>query len=168
MPPGSAHRVFVASGCAVDGPVLHHASITLRGFALHTGIAMNRDQCTVLSNIACISAGPLRPWQERLAKQMMLDSLDTGIAVSTLADACAMSRSHFTRKFKQSTGLAPQEWLRQQRVRRSKELLATSTLLLVDIAVACGFYDQPHFCRVFMKTEGVTPHTWQMQARSAA
>ena len=63
---------------------------------------------------------------------------------------------------------APQEWLRQQRVRRSKELLATSTLLLVDIAVACGFYDQPHFCRVFMKTEGVTPHTWQMQARSAA
>lgn len=129
---------------------------------------MNMDPCTVLPNVACISARPLRPWQERLAKQMMLDSLDTGISVSALAEACAMSRSHFTRRFKQSTGLAPQEWLRQQRVQRSKALLATSTLLLTEIAVACGFYDQAHFCRVFARAEGLTPLAWRQLMRLAA
>lgn len=129
---------------------------------------MNRDKCTVLSNVACISAGPLKPWQERLAKQMMLDNLEAGIAVSTLADACAISRSHFTRKFKKSTGLAPQEWLRQQRVYRSKELLENSSMLLIEIAVECGFYDQSHFCRVFMKAEGMTPLAWQLRVQAAA
>jgi len=129
---------------------------------------MNSDHSAVLPNVACISAGPLRPWQERLAKQMLLDSLDTGISVSALAKACAMSRSHFTRKFKRSTGLAPQEWLRQQRIHKSKELLATSMMLLADIALACGFYDQPHFCRVFARAEGLTPLAWQQQLRVAA
>lgn len=129
---------------------------------------MNSDHYAVLPDVACISAGPLRPWQERLAKQMLLDSLDTGISVSALAEACAMSRSHFTRKFKRSTGLAPQEWLRQQRIHKSKELLATSTMLLADIALECGFYDQPHFCRVFARAEGLTPLAWQQQLRVAA
>lgn len=129
---------------------------------------MNSDKRTMLPTIACISAGPLRPWQEKLARQMMLDNLDTGISVSVLADACALSRSHFTRKFKQSIGLAPQEWLRQQRVHRSKDLLAASRMLLAEIAVECGFYDQSHFCRVFAKAEGMTPLAWQQQARMAA
>lgn len=135
---------------------------------LFTGIAMNRDKRAVLSNVACISTGPLKPWQERLAKQLLLDNLDAGVSVSTLAEACAMSRSHFTRKFKESTGLAPQEWLRQQRVHRSKELIETSTMLLTEIAIECGFYDQSHFCRVFMKAEGITPLAWQQQVKSAA
>lgn len=129
---------------------------------------MESVNCTVPVTGRSLSAGQLKPWQETIAKQLMLNSLDSGISVTTLADACALSRSHFTRKFKESTHVPPQEWLRQQRVQKSKELLSCSTMLLAEIAVECGFYDQSHFCRVFMRAEGMTPYAWQQRNRTTA
>lgn len=129
---------------------------------------MQNEKGAAPINVICIAAGQLRPWQQRVAKQLILDNLDTGISVTELAEACALSRSHFTRKFKESTGVSPQQWLRQQRVQRSKALLASSIMPLVDIAAECGFYDQSHFCRTFMKAEGMTPQTWQQQLQAAA
>lgn len=107
--------------------------------------------------------GRLKPSQVITAKQMMLSHLETGISVTELAKACGLSRSHFTRMFKASMRATPQQWLREQRLRKSKELLQASTMMLVEIALECGFYDQPHFCRTFMTAEGVTPQAWQQQ-----
>lgn len=94
----------------------------------------------------------------------MLGHLDTGISVTALAEACGLSRSHFSRMFKESTQVSPQQWLREQRLRKSKALLEASTMMLAEIALECGFYDQPHFCRTFMRSEGTTPQAWQQQA----
>ena len=125
---------------------------------------MNKDQSTVLATFALASTGQLSAWQIRTAKQLMLDRMDTGITVTELAEACALSRSHFSRLFKNSTQMAPQRWLREQRVMKSRELLKGSTMLLADIALECGFCDQSHFCRTFAKAEGMTPQAWQQQA----
>ncbi|MDM3886918.1 AraC family transcriptional regulator [Pseudomonas sp. BCRC 81390] len=114
---------------------------------------------TVPAAAALLGAG-----QIEAAKRLMLERLDTGISVAEVAAACALSRSHFSRRFKQSTRVSPQQWLREQRVMKSKALLKTSTMLLVDIALMCGFYDQSHFCRTFFSSEGMTPQTWQEQA----
>jgi len=122
---------------------------------------MNSGSCTVLATVALKSAGKLKPWQLRTAKRMVLDHLDTGISVTELATACGLSRSHFTRMFKESTQVPPQKWMREQRIKKSKELLAASSMVLAEIALDCGFYDQAHFCRTFMKTEGMTPLAWQ-------
>lgn len=125
---------------------------------------MNKDQSTVLATFALPSTGQLSAWQIRTAKQLMLDRMDTGITVTELAEACALSRSHFSRMFKNSTQMAPQRWLREQRVMKSRELLKGATMLLADIALECGFCDQSHFCRTFAKAEGMTPQAWQQQA----
>ncbi|WP_152224329.1 helix-turn-helix domain-containing protein [Pseudomonas sp. SCB32] len=125
---------------------------------------MNKDKPTVLAILALASTGQLKPWQIRTAKQLMLDRLDTGISVTELAEACALSRSQFSRMFKESTRMSPQRWLREQRVMKSRELLKASTMLLAEIALECGFCDQSHFCRTFVKTEGMTPQAWQQQA----
>lgn len=126
------------------------------------------EQCTVPTNVVSISTAPLKPWQERIAKQLMLENLDTGVSVTTLADACALSRSHFTRKFKASTRLSPKEWLRQQRIQKSKQLLESSKMMLTQIAMECGFSDQPHFCRTFSRVEGMTPLAWQRRRQTVA
>ncbi len=118
----------------------------------------------MLATFALASTGQLSAWQIRTAKQLMLDRLDTGITVTELAQACALSRSHFSRMFKNSTQMAPQRWLREQRVMKSRALLKSSTMLLADIALECGFCDQSHFCRTFVKAEGMTPQAWQQQA----
>ncbi|MDH1633181.1 AraC family transcriptional regulator [Pseudomonas mosselii] len=125
---------------------------------------MNKDNSTVLATLTLASTGQLKSWQLRTAKQLMLDRLDTCLSVTEIAEACALSRSHFSRMFKESTRMSPQQWLREQRVMKSRELLKTSTMLLVEIALACGFCDQSHFCRTFVKAEGMTPKAWQQQA----
>ncbi|MGZ0718850.1 helix-turn-helix domain-containing protein [Pseudomonas palleroniana] len=125
---------------------------------------MNKDKSTVLATLTLASTEPLKSWQIRTAKQLMLGRLDTGISVTELAEACALSRSHFTRMFKESTRMPPQRWLREQRVMKSRELLKTSTMLFTEIALECGFSDQAHFCRTFVKAEGMTPTAWQRQA----
>ena len=125
---------------------------------------MNKDNSTVLATLTLASTGQLKSWQLRTAKQLMLDRLDTCVSVTEVAQACALSRSHFSRMFKESTRMSPQQWLREQRVMKSRELLKTSTMLLAEIALECGFCDQSHFCRTFVKAEGMTPKAWQQQA----
>lgn len=125
---------------------------------------MNKDNSTVLATLTLASTGQLKSWQLRTATQLMLDRLDTCISVTEIAQACALSRSHFSRMFKESTRMSPQQWLREQRVMKSRELLKTSTMLLAEIALECGFCDQSHFCRTFVKAEGMTPKAWQQQA----
>ncbi|QXH36563.1 helix-turn-helix domain-containing protein [Pseudomonas muyukensis] len=124
---------------------------------------MNKDNSTVLATLTLASTGQLKSWQLRTATQLMLDRLDTCLSVTEIAKACALSRSHFSRMFKESTRMSPQQWLREQRVMKSRELLKTSTMLLAEIALECGFCDQSHFCRTFVKAEGMTPKAWQQQ-----
>ncbi|CAH0201327.1 HTH-type transcriptional activator RhaR [Pseudomonas sp. Bi70] len=109
------------------------------------------------------SASKLADWQEDIAKQLMLANLDAGISVAEVAEACALSRSHFTRKFKESTLLSPHVWLRQQRVDKAMALLRHSPLSLTQVAMECGFFDQAHFCRVFARSQGMTPLAFKRQ-----
>ncbi|KAB0551267.1 helix-turn-helix transcriptional regulator [Pseudomonas argentinensis] len=120
------------------------------------------------SDQSSYSAGKLAAWQEAIAKQLMLANLDAGISVAEVAEACALSRSHFTRKFKESTCLTPHVWLRQQRVDKAMALLRHSPLSLTQIAMECGFFDQAHFCRVFARSQGMSPLAWKRQQADQA
>ncbi|SDK76917.1 AraC-type DNA-binding protein [Pseudomonas libanensis] len=107
------------------------------------------------------ATGGLCPRRERIAKQLILANLGESLAIADLAQACALSRSHFSRAFKCTTGLSPQEWIRQQRIQRAKELITGSSLSLTQISLECGFCDQAHFCHMFTRSEGVNPMTWR-------
>jgi AraC-like DNA-binding protein len=105
--------------------------------------------------------GGLTPWRERLAKALIHTLLGEKITVPQLAEACALSRSHFSRAFKRSTGMSPQDWIHQQRIAHAKRLIQESDMTLTQISAECGFCDQAHFSRTFTKTEGVTPMLWR-------
>jgi AraC family transcriptional regulator len=60
-----------------------------------------------------------------------------------------------------NTGLAPHQWLVQQRIAKAKDLLTRSSQSLADIASDCGFSDQSHFTRVFLRAVGATPAEWR-------
>ncbi|AZD49129.1 helix-turn-helix domain-containing protein [Pseudomonas chlororaphis] len=111
--------------------------------------------------------GGLSPWRESLVKQMILDGLSSTLEVTELARACALSRSHFSRAFKCSTGLSPQEWIRCQRIARAKQLIQDTDLTLTQISLECGFCDQSHFCHIFTHSEGINPFAWRCRALRA-
>ncbi|WP_082236580.1 AraC family transcriptional regulator [Pseudomonas sp. WCS374] len=110
----------------------------------------------------------LAPWQERRAKELMLGNLTSRMKVEEVAEACKLSRSHFSRAFKVNTGVSPSEWLINARLERAKELLLSGTTAVSDVALACGFCDQSHFTRLFQSRIGSPPAAWRHRKKRAS
>lgn len=112
------------------------------------------------------SQARLSVWQERTAKKLMMDNLEGCLPISAVAKECCLSRSHFSRAFKNSTGHCPRDWLRLARLSMARELLQRTDFSISQVGLACGFADQPHFTRAFSKKFGVAPGKWRIQAKA--
>jgi AraC family transcriptional regulator len=97
--------------------------------------------------------------QRRLKRA--LDLLDSrfadDVSLDALASDVAMSKFHFVRLFKASTGLSPYQYLLKRRMEQGKRLLQTGDLPIAQVAQAVGFADQSAFASHFKKHFGVTP-----------
>ena len=60
-------------------------------------------------------------------------------------------------------GIAPYQYLMQQRVERAKQLLKQQAISISDIALDCGFANQTYLTKVFRQMTGVTPKAYQKQ-----
>ena len=100
---------------------------------------------------------------KRLARivEHIRKNLDTSLAVGTLSGIAQMSQSHFSKMFKLSTGLAPHQFVLQERINRSKELLRQDDAKIVAVALEVGFENQAHFTTVFGNFVGMTPRQFQ-------
>jgi len=78
----------------------------------------------------------------------------------TLSEVTAyvfLSPSYFSKIFKEEMNYYFNDYLNHVRIEKSKVLLLTERISLVDIASNVGFYDQSYFNKVFKKVTGVTP-----------
>jgi AraC family transcriptional regulator len=105
--------------------------------------------------------GGLAPWQVRRAQEFIDANLDGDPSIAQLARECGLSRSYFTRAFRQAMGMPPHQWLTKRRVEEAKQLMQETRLELVEISIASGFADQSHFTRVFSRSEGLSPGAWR-------
>ena len=94
------------------------------------------------------------------------ENLDGALSVGELADLVGMSESHFSKLFKRDTGLTPHQFILNERINCSKELLQRGISRLVDVALDVGFQNQAHFTTVFRNAVGVTPGQFQRLAGS--
>jgi AraC family transcriptional regulator len=146
-------RAELAAANRVDSPVVEHLLHAMAAHVaiVHGGLVPNSRS----------PRGKLAAWQLRRAQDVLRSSLDTPVRVETVADACGLSVSHFSRAFRVSTGRAPGTWLREQRIEAAKSLLRSASISLTQVAAACGFADQSHLCRVFQRHVGVSPGVWR-------
>jgi AraC family transcriptional regulator len=105
--------------------------------------------------------GGLAPWQLRRATDFLLNHLADDPSLDRVATECALSRSHFARKFRVSTGCAPYRWLLERRIRAAKHMLRTSDGSLHAVALACGFRSQSQFNKLFKRRAGVSPGVYR-------
>lgn len=113
------------------------------------------------------ASGGLAAWQAAVAEKLILEKLDAQVLTATLAQACSLSRGHFSRLFKKTFGLPPHKWQRERRLDMAKRLLCDPRCALADIAISCGFNDQAHFTRVFKLMTKRTPVAWRRLASGA-
>lgn len=108
--------------------------------------------------------GKLARWQELRATEILAASLQGDLSMAEVAMECGLSRSHFSKAFKQSTGKTPHAWLQAYRITTATRLLL-GPMPVADIATCCGFADQSHLTRVFTKMVGVPPSRWRRSNR---
>jgi AraC-like DNA-binding protein len=111
-------------------------------------------------HVASVKGG-LAAWQLRRVEEMIHDYLADGLSLAELAAVTDLSKSHFSRAFRRSTGLPPHQYQLNARVERAKHLLRRSDLTLTQIGSDCGFKEQSQFIRAFRRLVGVSPGTWR-------
>lgn len=89
------------------------------------------------------------------------DHLTQSIKLEDLATYLEISRFHFSRLFKKSTGISPHQYVMQQRVELAKQLLKKSDIPLADVALKSGFNSQSHLGKYFRKMTGMTPKAYR-------
>ncbi|MDQ8179328.1 XylR family transcriptional regulator [Pelagicoccus sp. SDUM812005] len=85
------------------------------------------------------------------------------ISVDDIARASGVSRSVLQRRFRSSLKQTVLESILTVRVNRAKEMLATTSLPLPDLAERCGFRHQEYLGFVFKKRIGCTPGQYRIQ-----
>jgi len=101
--------------------------------------------------------GGLSPTKLKLVTDYINDYLDQSLGLEELATIAQLSPYHFSRSFKQSTGLTPHQYVIRQRVERAKILLKDKDIAILDVALICGFTHQSHLNRHFKRLTGTTP-----------
>ena len=80
------------------------------------------------------------------------------ITIDALSNIAEMSRSTFTSRFREFTGLSVSDFLLSVRLYHASSLMADKGRRTMDeIAESSGLYDHTNLVRVFKKTLGVTP-----------
>ncbi|MGH9879797.1 MAG: AraC family transcriptional regulator [Pyrinomonadaceae bacterium] len=110
-----------------------------------------------------MSHGGMAPRKLRKAIEFINENLDKEqtVASAAVADAVQMSYFHFSRAFKQSTGLSPNVYMTEQRIERAKKLLSETDCPIADIALRTGFASQSHFTTTFRKFVWTTPRAFR-------
>ena len=111
------------------------------------------------------AVGGLAPTVLRRAIERLHSDSDADISLSALASDAGLSRFHFCRAFKESTGLSPHAWLRQHQLEQAMNMLRDTDDAIVSIAAALGYSSQTAFAAAFRKLTGETPSDWRRRMR---
>jgi len=109
--------------------------------------------------------GGLSPTVLRRAIERLRSDSDVDVSLAALASDAGLSRFHFCRAFKESTGLSPHAWLRQRRLEQAMNMLRDTDDSIVSIAAALGYSSQTAFAAAFRKLTGETPSGWRRRMR---
>jgi AraC-like DNA-binding protein len=107
----------------------------------------------------------LAPWQLRKVMATVEADLRQDHSVAELAELVNLSKGHFSRAFRASTGLSPRQWIIQERVKLAIHKLTGSAETLAEVAQSCGFAEQSHFTRTFTQVTGTSPGAWRRANR---
>ncbi len=115
--------------------------------------------------VARASAGPVPKRAISRALDYVNDNLAGRLSLKELAGAAGYSPNHFTKLFKDATGLPPHRYVVGRRVEMARSLLEGTELSLAEVARMSGFASQSHMGRAVKALTGATPARLRRESR---
>lgn len=88
------------------------------------------------------------------------------IDLTRVSRIAGISHAHFQRTFKALTGETLKGYVRARRMAHALELLLSTDLRVLDVALAAGYESQESFARAFKKAYGSTPSEYRAEGRA--
>jgi len=102
-------------------------------------------------------AAPDLPHEATGLRRLLDQHISSAISIRDLAQQVHMSESHFSHQVKALLGIAPKQYVREQRIARARELLHSTTMSIEEIAALLGYDAPTSLFRAFKRVTGVTP-----------
>ncbi|WP_455620313.1 AraC family transcriptional regulator [Eisenbergiella sp.] len=104
--------------------------------------------------------------QEYIEKFMSIctyinDHCTEDLSIEKLAARAGFSKYHFSRLFKQFTGVSCYEYLISRRIAYAERLLLTPNLSITEVAMQSGFNSLSTFNRIFKTAKNCTPSSYK-------
>jgi AraC family transcriptional regulator len=135
--------------------VAHLSAVLLIDLGRYFQHAQDRAQAT---------QGGLSPRHLRQVRDHV-ESAEHRPSIDDLAALCGLSRHHFMRAFRQSTGETAAKYVEAARIRRAKKLLTEGAQSISAIGKALGFPSPAAFSMVFKRATGRTPGSYRGRMR---
>ena len=87
------------------------------------------------------------------------------LSLQNLAQQFSMSESHFSRTFKEHTGIGVAQYIKHIRLRAAEKMLLQKAGSITEIAFACGFNNSNYFIHDFKKHHGITPLQYALNSQ---
>jgi AraC family transcriptional regulator len=147
---------FIPEGCRVSG----WSKLRPR---TNTFTAIYYDPAILPEELGTRLAGIERPMLcfDHAGLRMTLAKIEALLVnpdpINAIYGVVGLSRFHFSRSFRRTTGLAPYQFILASRVERAKAILSGSETTMAEISAGLGFGSQPQFSAAFRKLTGLTP-----------
>ena len=89
------------------------------------------------------------------------------LTLAQIAASANLSKNECLRCFRRMTGSTPVQYVKQMRVQRAAELLASTDRMISDIGQDCGFQEMSYFARTFREIMGCVPGAYRRGARES-
>lgn len=155
-----------------DAPFMHCMQIAALGARIAAEFRLDDDFSALAIHGLAIEALALfaRLSQPRLGvpQAWLREAIDfiqahaaQGFHIDDLARAVGHHPVHICRAFRNALGITVAGYARNLRVNRAAILLRSGKQSVAEIALICGFSDQPHLSRSFKAVFGVTPGAYR-------
>ncbi|RTE11266.1 response regulator transcription factor [Paenibacillus whitsoniae] len=98
-------------------------------------------------------------------KHYITSHIDQPLSRQYIADYIGLSPDYLVKLFKKETAISISDYITQERIRISKELLAHSDLPVSSIAQAVGYSNFAYFSTTFKKEVSMTPQDYRRTSR---
>jgi len=102
--------------------------------------------------------------QLRRVLEFVEANMDQHLDLDDLSAVAGLHPAYFGRLFKRATNMSAHQFVMQRRLERAKQLLASTSQPIAEVAAACGFCHQEHLTRIFRARSGTTPSAYRKAA----